>query len=76
MVLAKSIRFKRGLYKSCGVMLEPCLLQPCFHVASEGPREGLPGQGPLSEPCAAPSTTGHTLSETGAQVHAMSNTST
>ena len=39
MVLAESIKFKYGLYKSCGVecfegiMLEPCLLQPCFHVA-------------------------------------------
>ena len=39
MVLAESVRFKHGLYESCGVecvegiMLEPCLLQPCFHVA-------------------------------------------
>ncbi len=36
MVLAESVQFKRGLYKSCGIecfegiMLEPCLLQPCF----------------------------------------------
>ena len=42
MVLAEFVRFKDGLYKSCGVewfegiMLEPCLLQPCFHVAGEG----------------------------------------
>ena len=39
MVLAKFIKLKHGLYKSCsiecfeGIMLEPCLLQPCFHVA-------------------------------------------
>ena len=39
MVLAEFIEFKHGLYKSCGIecfegiMLEPCLLQPCFHVA-------------------------------------------
>ena len=32
-------KLKRGLYKSCGIeclegiMLEPCLLQACFHVA-------------------------------------------
>ena len=36
MVLAESIKFKHGLYKSrgieCfeGIMLEPCLLQPLF----------------------------------------------
>ena len=46
MVLAEFIKFNRGLYKSWGVkcfegiMLEPCLLQPCFHVA------GLEGAGP------------------------------
>ena len=39
MVLAEFVKFKRGLYKSCGIewfdgiMLEPCLLQPCLHVA-------------------------------------------
>ena len=39
MVLAEFAKFKHGLYKSCGVecfegiMLEPCLLQPCLHVA-------------------------------------------
>ena len=39
MVLAESVEFKHGLYKSCGIewfegiVLEPCLLQPCFHVA-------------------------------------------
>ena len=39
MVLAEFVKFKHGLYKSCGIewfegsMLEPCLLQPCFHVA-------------------------------------------
>ena len=39
MVLAEFIKFKHGLYKSfdieCfeGIMLESCLLQPCFHVA-------------------------------------------
>ena len=39
MVLAEFFKFKHGLYKSCGIewfegiMLEPCLLQPCFHVA-------------------------------------------
>ena len=43
MVLAEFIKFKRGLYKSCGIewfqgtMLEPCLLQPCLHVAQEEP---------------------------------------
>ena len=39
MVLAQFIRFNHGLCKSCGIecfegiVLEPCLLQPCFHVA-------------------------------------------
>ena len=39
MVLAEFVKFKHGLYKSCGIewfegiMLEPWLLQPCFHVA-------------------------------------------
>ena len=39
MALAELVRFKHGLYKSCGIecvegiMLEPCLLQPCLHVA-------------------------------------------
>ena len=39
MVLAEFVKFKHGLYKSCviecfeGTILEPCLLQPCFHVA-------------------------------------------
>ena len=39
MVLAEFVKLKHGLYKSCGIeclgsiMLEPCLLQPCFHVA-------------------------------------------
>ena len=38
-VLASFIKFKNGLYKSCGIecvegiMLEPFLLQPYFHVA-------------------------------------------
>ena len=38
MALAQFVKFKHGLYKSCdiecfeGMMLEPCLLQPCFHV--------------------------------------------
>ena len=42
MVLAEFIKFKHGLYRSCGIecfegiMLEPCLLQPCFHVAGYG----------------------------------------
>ena len=42
MVLAESVQFKHGIYSSCGInvhhegiMLEPCLLQPCFHVAGE-----------------------------------------
>ena len=40
MVLAEFVKFKHGLYKSCGtewfegIMLEPCLLQPWFHVAT------------------------------------------
>ena len=39
MVLAEFVKFKHRLYKSCGIewfegtVLEPCLLQPCFHVA-------------------------------------------
>ena len=39
MVLAEFVKFKHGLYKSCGIecfegiVLEPCLLQPHFHVA-------------------------------------------
>ena len=39
MVLAEFVKFKHGLYKSCGliwfegIVLEPCLLQLCFHVA-------------------------------------------
>ena len=39
MVLAQFVKFKHGLYKSCGleclerIMPEPGLLQPCFHVA-------------------------------------------
>ena len=39
MVLAESVNFKHGLHRSCGIecvegiMLEPCLLQPSFHVA-------------------------------------------
>ena len=39
MVSAEFAKFKHGLHKSCGIeclegmMLEPCLLQPCFHVA-------------------------------------------
>ena len=45
MVLAEFVKFKHGLYKSCGIecfegiMLEPCLLQPCFHVAGLRTRE-------------------------------------
>ena len=41
MILAESV-FKHGLYESCGIecfegiMLEPCLLQPCFQVARAG----------------------------------------
>ena len=40
LVLAELVKFKHGLYESCGIecfegiMLEPCLLQPCFHVAA------------------------------------------
>ena len=47
MVLARFVKFKHGLYKSCGIecseciMLEPCLLQPCFHVAGIQPRAGV-----------------------------------
>ena len=39
MLLASFNKFNHGLCKSCGVecfegiVLEPCLLQPCFHVA-------------------------------------------
>ena len=39
MRVADFVKFKYGLYKSCGIecfqgiMLEPCLLQPCLHVA-------------------------------------------
>ena len=39
MVLAEFVKLKHGIYKSCGIecfeciMLEPYLLQPCFHVA-------------------------------------------
>ena len=39
MVLAEFVKLKHGLYKSCdiecfeGILLEPCLLQPCVHVA-------------------------------------------
>ena len=39
MALADFARFKHGLCKSCGIecfegiLLEPCLLQPCFHIA-------------------------------------------
>ena len=46
MVLAESVKFKHGLCKSCGVewfegiVLEPCLLKPCFHVAAIGGRRG------------------------------------
>ena len=44
MVLAEFVKFKHGLCKSCGIewfegiMLEPYLLQPCFHVAGNGSR--------------------------------------
>ena len=40
MVLALFIKLNHGLYKSCGIecvegiMIEPCLLQLCFHVAA------------------------------------------
>ena len=52
MVLAEFVKFKHGLHKSCGIeclegiMLEPCLLQPCFHVA--GPWGGLFLRGEIS----------------------------
>ena len=42
MVPAEFVKFKRGLYRSCGIgcfegmMLEPCLLQTCFHIAGHG----------------------------------------
>ena len=38
------VKFKHGLHESCGIewfegiMLEPSLLQPCFHVAGGGLR--------------------------------------
>ena len=41
MVLAEIVSFKHKLCKSCGIesfeciMLEPCLLQPCFPVAGK-----------------------------------------
>ena len=44
MVLAEFVEFKHGLYKSCGIecfeviVLETCLLQPCFHVAGHALR--------------------------------------
>ena len=44
MVLAQFVEFKHGLHKSCGVeffecfLLEPCLLQPCFHDAGQAKR--------------------------------------
>ena len=58
MVLAECINFKHGLYKSCGIecfegtMPEPCLLQPCFHVAGVQKRivgtfRGPPVRAPL-----------------------------
>ena len=65
MVLAEFVKFKHGLYKSCGiecfegVMLEPCLLQPCFHVAGkcdktpETQHLGAPCRSPLGAPCLA-----------------------
>ena len=51
MVLAESVKLKHGLYKSCGrdwfegIMLEPCLLQPCFHVAGMSVRNNDQDQG-------------------------------
>ena len=39
MVLAEFVKFKHGLYQFCGIecfksiVLEPCLLQPCLHIA-------------------------------------------
>ena len=39
MVLVEFVKFKHGLYRSCGtecfegILLEPCSLQPCLHVA-------------------------------------------
>ena len=53
MVLAEFIEFKNGLCKSCGIecfegiMLEPCLLQPCFHVAGGRGRPARPPPGVL-----------------------------
>ena len=55
MVLAEPVRFKHGLYKSCGIdcvegiVLEPCLLQPCFHVAG-GSGQAAPGAGAGGRP--------------------------
>ena len=43
MVLAEFVKFKHGLYKPCAIgwfeaiMLEPRLLQPCFHLAGGPP---------------------------------------
>ena len=55
MVLAEFIEFKHGLHKSCGiecfegVMLEPCLLQPCVHVAGlDSIRPARPKEEPTS----------------------------
>ena len=48
MVLAEFIKFNHGLYKPCGIecfegiMLEPCLLQPRFHVAGIGAAQPVP----------------------------------
>ena len=45
MVLASFIKLNHGSCKSCGtecfegIVLEPCLLQPCFHVAGDLARE-------------------------------------
>ena len=46
MVPAEFVKFKLGLYNACckecfeGILLESCLLQPCFHVAGPWPRRG------------------------------------
>ena len=52
MVLAEFVKLKHGLYKSCGIewfegiVLEPCLLQPCLHVAGHCvPRPARKGGG-------------------------------
>ena len=48
MDLAEFMKFKHGLHNSCGIecleiiMLEPCLLQPCFHVAGTSPQPRQP----------------------------------